>query len=218
MKIIDIFTKQKAVIYCRCSKKSRKEHVRQKYICETFADKKRYKIVNEFLETITGNATFNDRDILIDCITYCIKNNIKTIIISEVDRFSRNLQTAKDAIEMVKPFKIRFIFVNEMLDSSKLSHIQKILTNVEASHYELKKIKYRLDSGRENFMKNGGKVGRKIGYKKTKEQMREEYTDIIKLLFDGDGYSLRKIAQITGRSLSTIQRVKKTFKEEYKTE
>jgi DNA invertase Pin-like site-specific DNA recombinase len=217
MKIINIFTKQKAVIYCRCSRKSRKEHVRQKYICETFADKKKYKIVNEFLETITGNAAFNDRNILIDCITYCIKNGIKTIIISEVDRFSRNLQAAKDAIEMVKPFKIKFIFVNEMLDSSKLSHIEKILTNVEVSHYELKKIKYRLDSGRETFIKNGGKVGRKNGYKKTKEQMREDYPEVIKLLFEDDGYSLRKIQQKTGTSINTIRRVKDLFKQEYET-
>ena len=215
MDILNIFKKEKAVIYCRCSKKSRKEHIRQKYICETFADKKRYKIANEFLETITGNAAFNDRNILIDCITYCIKNNIKTIIISEVDRFSRNVQTAKDALEMVKPFKIKFIFVNEMLDSSKLSHIEKILTNVEISHYELKKIKYRLDSGRETFIKNGGKVGRKNGYKKTKEQMREDYPEVIKLLFEDDGYSLRKIAQITGRSVNTVQRIKRTFKEDY---
>ena len=217
MKILDIFTKKKAVIYCRCSRKSRKEHVRQKYICESFADKKKYKIVNEFLETITGNALLNDRNILIDCITYCIKNNIKTIIISEVDRFSRNLQTAKEAIEMVKPFKIKFVFVNEMLDSSKLSHTQKILTNVEISHYELKKIKYRLDSGRENFMKNGGKVGRKIGYKKTKEQMREDYPEVINLLFESDGYSLRKIQQKTGVSVNTIRRIKDLFKEEYET-
>lgn len=215
MNILNFLTKKEAVIYCRCSKKSRKEHIRQKYICEKFADKKRYKIINEFCETITGNASFNDRDTLIDCITYCIKNKIKTIIISEVDRFSRNLQTAKDALEMVKPFKIKFIFANEMLDSSKSSDIEKILTDVEVSHYELKKIKYRLDSGRETFVKNGGKVGRKNGYKKTKEQMREEYSEMIKLLFEDDGYSLRKIAQITGRSLATVQRVKRTFKEDY---
>ena len=53
-----------------------------------------------------------------------------------------------------------------MLVSSKSSDISKILRNVEVSHYELKKIKYRLDSGRETFIKNGGKVGRKNGYKK----------------------------------------------------
>lgn len=217
MNILSIFKKEKAVIYCRCSRKSRKEHLRQKYICETFADKKRYNIVNEFAETITGNSVLNDRNILLDCITYCIKNKIKTIIISEVDRFSRNVQTTKDALEMVKPFKIKFIFVNEMLDSSKSSHIPKILSDVEISHYELQKIKYRLDSGLKNFVKSGGKVGRKNGYKKTKEQMREDYPEVIKLLFEEDGYSLRKIAQITGRSINTIQKVKKTFKEEYET-
>ena len=215
MNILKYLSKNEAVIYCRCSRKSRKEHIRQKYICENFADKKRYKINNEFCETITGNASFNDRNTLIDCITYCIKNKIKTIIISEVDRFSRNVQTAKDALEMVKPFKIRFIFVNEMLDSSKSSDIEKILTNVEVSHNELKKIKYRLDSGRETFIKNGGKVGRKNGYKKTKEQMREDYPEVIKLLFEEDGYSLRKIAQITGTSINTIRKVKDLFKEEY---
>jgi transposase len=35
------------------------------------------------------------------------------------------------------------------------------------------------------------------------------------LFFEDDGYSLRKIAQITGRSVNTVQRIKRTFKEDY---
>ena len=55
----------------------------------------------------------------------------------------------------------------------------------------------------------GGKVGRKKGSVKTKEQKAEEYRDIIAYL--KNGYSIRVTAKLTEKSISTVQRVKKDF-------
>ena len=44
---------------------------------------------------------------------------------------------------------------------------------------------------------------------KTDEQRREEYKEVISLL--RKGYAIRDVAKLTGKGVSTVQRVKKMF-------
>ena len=44
--------------------------------------------------------------------------------------------------------------------------------------------------------------GRKDGYRKNKEKVQEEYTDVIKLL--RKGISIRNVSKLTGHSVNTI--------------
>ena len=55
----------------------------------------------------------------------------------------------------------------------------------------------------------GGKLGRKVGTVKTAEQTRTEYRGIISLL--RKGYSIRDVAKLSGKGVSTVQRVKNVF-------
>jgi DNA invertase Pin-like site-specific DNA recombinase len=71
---------------------------------------------------------------------------------------------------------------------------------------ERKTIRERVESGYNNFRANGGKVGRKVGYRKSDEEMREEYVEEIRLL--KKGYSLRNIQKITNTSVNTLRRIK----------
>ena len=217
-RIKHLVSKDKVVCYYRCSQKSRKEHLRQKFLCEEYAKNYGYKIDNEFIEIISGNSRLDERNEMLDCITYCIKNKISKILISEIDRFSRNVQTAKDILDMTKPFGIKFLFVEFDLDTSKgKKEIDKLINHVEMSHYELKKIKYRLDTGMDKYIANGGKVGRKPGYKKSKDERREQYANVLHYLFEEDGYSLRRIAEKCNVSINTIRKLKEDFKGEYST-
>lgn len=74
---------------------------------------------------------------------------------------------------------------------------------------ERKNIKFRLDSGRELYKRVGGKLGRKTGYRKSKEQKQEQYAGVIKLL--KKGYSVRNIAMIESVGISTVMKLKKEF-------
>lgn len=64
-------------------------------------------------------------------------------------------------------------------------------------------------NGRELYIQKGGRLGRKPGSRKTAEQRKEEYREAIALL--KKGYSIRNVAKLTGKAVSTIQQVKKDF-------
>lgn len=64
--------------------------------------------------------------------------------------------------------------------------------------------KFRLNSGRELYKRSGGKLGRKAGYRKSKEQKPEQYAGVIKLL--KKGCPVRNIAKIESVGISTIMR------------
>ena len=79
----------------------------------------------------------------------------------------------------------------------------------EMANIERSNIVYCLNSGRDSYIKNGGKLGRKPGSVKTSEQKREEYKEVISFL--KRGYSIRNTAKLSNVSISTVQRVKKVF-------
>ena len=68
-------------------------------------------------------------------------------------------------------------------------------------------------SGRDSYIKNGGKLGRKPGSVKTSEQKREEYKEVISLL--RKGYAIRNVAKLSGVSVSTVQRIKESLLFDY---
>ena len=68
-------------------------------------------------------------------------------------------------------------------------------------------LKSRMVSGYNQYRAKGGKVGRKQGYRKTEEQMLQEYAKEIQLL--KKGISIRNVSAITGTSSMTLQKIKK---------
>ena len=74
---------------------------------------------------------------------------------------------------------------------------------------EQENIKFRLNSEKEKYIAEGGKVGRKEGYRKSDEKLQEEYAGVIKK--SRKGYPFRMIAKNEGVGISTVQRMKKKF-------
>jgi DNA invertase Pin-like site-specific DNA recombinase len=80
----------------------------------------------------------------------------------------------------------------------------QILSSV--SQMERTQIRQRVKSGYDNFRTNGGKVGRRQGFRQSNEDLLTEHKDIVKLL--KQGLSVRKIMKITDKSNGTIQKMK----------
>ena len=85
-----------------------------------------------------------------------------------------------------------------------------IATLSTCAQLERDNISFRLQSGRKWYIEKGGKLGRKVGSVKTAEQIRTEYRKVISLL--RKGYSIRDVAKLSGKGVSTIQRVKRLLK------
>lgn len=74
---------------------------------------------------------------------------------------------------------------------------------------ERKLILGRLNSGRELAKKKGIRMGRPKGSSLSDEALAAKYPEVVKHLKKGKN-SIREIAKLTGVSVSTIQRVKKS--------
>ena len=85
-----------------------------------------------------------------------------------------------------------------------------IATLSTCAQLERDNISFRLQSGRKRYIEKGGKLGRKVGSVKTAEQMKAEYREVISLL--RKGYSIRDVAKLSGKGVSTVQRVKRLLK------
>ena len=140
---------------------------------------------------------------------------MKIPLLSELSRLGRDVDEVLKNVMLCKENKLNVYFQKENLsifdDSGKehpfLTIFIAILRTV--AQMERENIKFRLDSGRELYKRGGGKLGRKIGYRKSKEEKAEQYAGVIKLL--KRGYPVRNIAKIENVGISTVMRLKKEF-------
>ena len=67
--------------------------------------------------------------------------------------------------------------------NSEMNPIAYLITVLaEMGNIERANIQYRLNSGRAQYVRNGGKLGRKTGTIKSEDNEREEYREVITLL------------------------------------
>jgi DNA invertase Pin-like site-specific DNA recombinase len=178
-----------------------------------FASKMNFEVVKVFEEKISGSKENNDRPVLMEMISFVKENNIDKVLCWELSRIGRNTIEVLKTIKLLNENKISLYIKNyniETLDGkgeiNPLSQFMiQILTSV--SEMERTTIRQRIKSGYEQYRKSGGAVGRKEGYKKSDEDILNDYKDVVKLL--KQGYSVRKVMKLTDRSSGTIQKVKK---------
>ena len=206
----------KAVIYARVSSiGDRQSTTRQVADLMKYAQYKEYEVVRIFEERGSGGKKNKDRPILLEAISFCIKMNIDTILVSELSRIGRNAFEVLDTINILKENNINIFLQKEnftLLDENgKPSLFAPVLlaTLATCAEMERENIAHRLNSGYKNYRDNGGKVGRKPGSVKSVERIKEEYRGVIQDLQKGE--SIRRTAKLNDVSVSTVQRIKKIF-------
>jgi DNA invertase Pin-like site-specific DNA recombinase len=145
-------------------------------------------------------------------IEYCKQNSVSILLVSELSRLGRNafevLATVKDLIDS----GINLYMQKEQLtlldnDGSPTMFAPIMIATLSTcAQLERENIKFRLNSGRKLYIERGGKLGRKVGSTKSLEQKKEQYKDMIGYL--KRGYSIRNVAKLTGKGISTVQRIK----------
>lgn len=201
----------KTVIFARVSTNVQ-EYDRQIHELTALAKSNGWSVEAVFAEKISGAKSNKERTELLNMVSYVEANQINKILVTELSRLRRDTLQVLEVIETLNSKGISLYIQNYNIETltqeGKVNAMSQFLITIlaEVARMERKTIRERVESGYKNYRANGGKVGRKIGYKKTEEAIREQYTEEIKLL--KKGYSLRNISKLTGTSINTIRKCK----------
>lgn len=168
---------KKAVIYSRVSSTGdRQDTSRQIRDLEILAKQQNLKIEKTYEEHISGAKKTQDRPVLKECLDYCFTNNIDILLISELSRLGRNVDDVLANVRLCKEKHLNVYFQKEQLsifnEDGKEHPFLTIFIAVLGTCAEMERenIKFRLNSGKVQYLAKGGKVGRKKGYKKIRRE------------------------------------------------
>lgn len=202
--------KTKAIIYARVSTAGQ-DYDRQLAELRQYADRMGYDVVKTFSEKISGAKKVEERQAMTELLNYIEVNNVDKVLIYECSRLSRRAVDFLSIIEIFNEKKISLYIhqngLETLLPNGAINPIATLVLGILAQFNSMERslIRSRMESGYNNFRNNGGVVGRKTGYRKTSEQMKEEYAEEIRLL--KKGYSLRNISKITHTSVNTLRKL-----------
>ena len=207
---------KRAVIFSRVSSQNERQNTDRQIIdLKKYGKSQSIEIVNVFQEKISGAKKIEEREVLLECLTYCIDNSVDFLFLSELSRLGRSTLQILRSLEILHEAKVSVYIQNlglyTLQPDGNVNPIASILVTVlaEMASIERTNIQYRLNSGRANYIASGGKLGRKTGSVKSSEKKKEQYRELIALL--KRGYSVRNIAKLQGIGVSTVQRIKSEF-------
>ena len=202
----------KVVIYARVSTKTQ-EFDRQVAELREYAQKMEYEVVAEFTEKISGAKKVEEREALTELLAYTETNKVHKVLIYECSRLSRRAVDFLTVIENLTARKIS-VYIHQngletLLPNGQPNPIAQLVMGILAQFNSMERslIRSRMESGYNHYRVNGGKVGRKEGFRKSDEQMRADYPKEIQLL--KKGLSLRNIRAITNTSVNTLRKLQK---------
>ena len=201
-----------AVIYARVSSASDRQSTdRQVADLRAFAEKEGIDVVGEYEEH--GSGAREDRPELLRCVEFLRRGGCSTLLVSEISRLGRTVKGVVNTIDELTKVGVN-VYVQDinlwtLLPDGSENPMAKVILTVLALGAELerKSIVSRLNSGRERAKEKGVKMGRPEGSRMSDEDLLKKYPDVAKKL--RKGLSIREVAKLCGRSVSTVQRVKK---------
>ena len=202
----------KVVIYARVSTMGQ-DYERQLAELRDYARKMEYEVIMEFCEKVSGAKTVAERQALTELLNFVEGNKVDKVLIYECSRLSRRAVDFLSVIEYLTAKKISVYILQNgletLLPNGQPNPIAQLVMGILAQFNSLERtlIRNRMESGYNHFRAVGGKVGRKPGYRKSDDVMREQYQEEIKLL--RKGLSLNCIYRITHTSPNTLQKLKK---------
>ena len=192
----------KTVIFARVST-SIQEYDRQISELTALAKSNDWSIEAVFAEKVSGAKVNSARTELLNMISYVEANHIDKVLVTELSRLGRDTLQVLEVIQLLNDKGISLYIQNYNIETltkdGKVNAMSQFLITIlaEVARMERKTIRERVASGYKNYRENGGKVGRKQGYRKS---------EVFKLL--KKGISLRNISKITNVSVNTIRKCK----------
>ena len=201
----------KAAIYARVSSTSdRQDTTRQVEDLTAYAQRNGLALDRTFTEKVSGAKSRKDRPVLDQCLKYCVANHIDILLVSELSRLGRNVDDILQNVIFCKTAHLNIYFQKEGLslfqpDGSENPYLTVIIAVLgTCASMERENIKYRLNSGREKYIRDGGKLGRKEGYRKQPDDYERDYPEVFKELRRRDRLSYDRIGRLCNVSKNTV--------------
>lgn len=203
----------KVCIYARVST-SQQDYTHQLSTLRAYAKEHHYQVVKEYTEKISGAKKVADRQALSELLEDLEKNQAKKILVFECSRLSRRALDFLSIIEKLNERGVSVFFyqngLETLLPDGKVNPVASLVLGIMSQFNSMERdlIRSRMANGYKHFREDeGGKVGRKTGYRKTNYE--DEYSKEISLL--KKGVSLRDCQSLTGTSINTLRKLKEMF-------
>ena len=127
----------------------------QKNICNEYASNNNMNISNEYSDIGSGKYMKNLTNLnkLLD------ENNDCTLVVVNIDRFSRNLEQGLQYLKKLKSKNITLYSIEQNVSSNNLSGLRLIKSYINDSDFESKTIGFRVKKSLATIKKRGGHIG-----------------------------------------------------------
>lgn len=194
---------------------AKQETDRQVSELSAYAEAKSYEVVEICRETISGNTDGDARGGLTRAEALAQAGKVKKVLVHEISRLSRRNSLTHQFVEALEDCKVSLYWhaqgIETLLPNGKRNPAAGIMLALlaEMARSEMETLRERIKSGLAEARRKGVKLGRPQGTTTEPDAFRQKHRDILRQLRAGQ--SVRNAAKITGKGISTVQRVKATF-------
>ncbi|WP_188373780.1 recombinase family protein [Winogradskyella haliclonae] len=175
---------------------------------------------NLYIDKVQGNVPFLERPEASKLFDHVTENydGRPTIVVDSIDRLGRNLIDILRTIERLTANGINLKSIKEgfetLTDDGKENPTAKIVVSLMGSIAEMQRniIKERTAEGIQIARAAGKFKGRKFGSVQSTSRLLERHPVIVKKL--NKGLTVREVAEITGKSTTTVMKVRKVLKKD----
>jgi DNA invertase Pin-like site-specific DNA recombinase len=191
---------------------SKQETARQVSELEAVAKAKGWKVVEVCEETVSGSANIEDRPALQRVLELAKAGEIRKVLVHEVSRVARRPSVAMTFVEMLEASCVSLYWhaqsIETLMPNCKRNPAAAIMLALlsEMARAEKETLVERIKSGLAEAKRKGVTLGRPKGSTIEADVFLATHKDIVRQLKDGQ--SVRNTAKITGKGMSTVQRVK----------
>ena len=177
-----------------------------------YAKAKGYDVVEICQETVSGNANGDERHGLRRAEALAIEGKVKKVLVHEISRLARRNSVAHHFVETLEECGVSLYWhaqgIETLLPNGKRNPAAGIMLALlaEMARSEVELLRERINSGLREARRKGVKLGRPKGTTLDRKVFLQKHKDVLRQLKAGQ--SVRNAAKITGRGVSTVQRVK----------
>lgn len=190
---------------------AKQETDRQVSELEAYAVSKAYQVVEICREEVSGAASVDLRHGLLRIEELASSGSIKKVLVHEVSRLARRNSVAHAFIEKLNEAGVSLYWhqqgIETLLPNGKSNPAAGIMFALlaEMARAERETLSERVRSGLAEARRKGKTLGRPTGTTVSEKEFLSKHADIRRRL--KEGHSIRNTAKITGKGISTVQRV-----------